>query len=241
MLIGSLFSGIGGLELGLEMASVGRTIWQVECDEFCRRVLERHWPDVERFEDVKKVGSHNLQTVDLICGGFPCQDVSGAGKGAGLAGSRSGLWFEFARILEELRPSWVVVENVASGAHLWVDDVVSRLEQLNYQALPIPLSAQDVGAPHLRRRIFVVAYTNRESQSVESEHAQMERMQESARCYWSEFKAPKPALCRMDDGHAAWVDRNKRLKALGNSVVPQCAEVIGHVILELERRLRGPL
>ena len=99
--IGSLFSGIGGLELGLEWAGVGHTVWQVERDPFCRSILARHWPSAARFDDVRTVGAHNLEPVDVICGGFPCQDISYAGKGLGLAGERSGLWYEFARIIGE--------------------------------------------------------------------------------------------------------------------------------------------
>src|SRR5690606_29152496 len=102
----------------------------------------------------------NLAPVDLICGGFPCQDVSGAGKGAGLTGSRSGLWFEFRRIIDEMRPEWVVIENVASGGNRWVDAVTGHLGQLGYGSIPFPLSAFDVGAPHLRKRIFIVAHAN---------------------------------------------------------------------------------
>ncbi len=160
--IGSVFSGVEGLGLGLEAAGLGHTEWQVEQSEFCLAVLERRWPYATRFTDVCSVGGHapwrNILTpVDVICGGFPCQDVSSAGKGAGLAGERSGLWREFARIITELRPRWVVVENVASGARRWVDTVVSDLGERGYEALPIPLSARDVGAPHIRARIFVVA------------------------------------------------------------------------------------
>ena len=116
MRIGSLFSGIGGLELGLERAGVGRVAWQVEIDPFCRAVLAKHWPDVERFEDVRSVGASNLSPVDVICGGFPCQDVSLAGLGRGLEGERSGLWFEYLRIVTEMRPRFVVVENVLEKA-----------------------------------------------------------------------------------------------------------------------------
>jgi site-specific DNA-cytosine methylase len=137
---------------------LGPVIWQVEQDAWCRRVLARHWPEASRaVSDVTQAGRHNLEPVDLVCGGFPCQDVSGAGKGAGLAGSRSGLWFEFARIVGELQPRWVIVENVASGAKRWVDAVVAGLGQFGYEALPNPLSASDVGAPQRRARIFVVA------------------------------------------------------------------------------------
>lgn len=157
MRIGSLFSGIGGLELGLEWSGIGRTVWQVEQSEFCRNVLAKHWPQAERFEDVRAVGASVLGPVDLICGGFPCQDVSSAGKGAGLAGERSGLWYQFARIVGEMQPEWVVVENVASGAQRWVDAVRSGLAELGYDSVPFPVSARDVGAPHIRARVFVVA------------------------------------------------------------------------------------
>jgi DNA (cytosine-5)-methyltransferase 1 len=266
--IGSLFSGIGGLELGLEWAGLGPVLWQVEIDPVCRRVLAKHWPEVKRYEDVREVGADTLAPVGLICGGFPCQDISSAGKGAGLAGSRSGLWREFARVLCELQPEWVVVENVASGARRWVDDVVRQMGWIGYETLPVPLSAQDVGAPHLRRRIFVVAHAERSQlrqqqgwrsgegwedetlsgfagENGETANPNSPRLQGSklaskaaqgrgsARGSWSNDAMPQPALCRVDDGPAAWLDRNARLRALGNAVVPQCAEVIGYVIREL--------
>lgn len=176
MRIGSLFSGIGGLELGLEWAGVGHTVWQVERDPFCRAVLARHWPQAERFDDVRTVrGIHEVECdldedcrcdknilgpVDVLCGGFPCQDVSSAGKGAGLAGARSGLWREYLRIVHELRPRFVVVENVASGKARWLCEVRSDLQALGYDSTALALSASDVGAPHRRARIFVVAHAN---------------------------------------------------------------------------------
>jgi DNA (cytosine-5)-methyltransferase 1 len=156
--IGSLFSGIGGLELGLEWAGVGRAVWQVERDEWCRGILARHWPDAERFDDVLSVGARNLAPVDLICGGPPCQDISYAGKGAGLAGARSGLWFEYARIVRELRPRFVVVENVSALLARGVDTVLGDLAEAGYDAEWRCIRASDVGAPHRRERLFVVAY-----------------------------------------------------------------------------------
>lgn len=159
--IGSLFSGIGGLELGLERAGVGRVIWQVEQDEFCRRVLAKHWPGADRSTvDVRYAGASTLVPVDVICGGFPCQDVSGAGRGAGLDGARSGLWWEFRRVVAELRPSIVVVENVASGAKRWLCAVCGALQELGYRTRALGVAARDVGAPQRRERIFVVAYAN---------------------------------------------------------------------------------
>lgn len=158
MRIGSLFSGIGGLELGLEWAGVGRAVWQVERDEWCRGILARHWPDAERFDDVLSVGARNLAPVDLICGGFPCQDLSFAGKGAGLSGARSGLWFEYARIVRELRPRFVVVENVSALLARGVDTVLGDLAEAGYDAEWRCIRASDVGAPHRRERLFIVAY-----------------------------------------------------------------------------------
>jgi site-specific DNA-cytosine methylase len=134
MTIGSLFSGIGGLEKGLEWAGLGPVKWQVEREEFCRKVLAKHWPDVARYEDVCSVGAKELEPVDIVCGGFPCQDISTAGRRAGLAGHRSGLWFEYSRIVRELRPRFVVVENVAALINLGLDTVLGDLASLGYDA-----------------------------------------------------------------------------------------------------------
>lgn len=156
--IGSLFSGIGGLELGLEWAGLGRVTWQVEKDAYCRQILAKHWPDAVRHADVRAVGAHNLSRVDVLCGGFPCQDISIAGKGAGLSGARSGLWSEYARLVRELRPRIVVVENVAALVVRGLDRVLCDLAACGYDAIWFPLRASDVGAPHLRERLFIVAY-----------------------------------------------------------------------------------
>lgn len=158
MKIGSLFSGVGGLELGLEWAGVGHTVWQVESDAYCRGVLARHWPDATRFHDVRTVGATNLPAVDVICGGFPCQDISLAGKGAGLNGDRSGLWYEYLRIVRELGPRYVVVENVRALVVRGLDAVLGGLADCGYDAEWSCLSAREVGAPHRRDRLFIVAW-----------------------------------------------------------------------------------
>jgi len=237
MRIGSLFSGIGGLELGLEQSGLGYTTWQVEADAFCRSVLARHWPRVKRYEDVREVGRHNLEAVELICGGFPCQDISVAGRGAGLAGARSGLWYEFLRVVEELRPAWVVVENVGHGSSRWVDGARQDLELEGYETLPVPLAAKHCGAPHIRSRVFVVAHAEREQlreleQRVPARRAHRIRYEGEAELVdprearrWQ----PLPELCRSDDGVPRELDR-ARLRALGNAVVPRVAEVVGHVV-----------
>jgi DNA (cytosine-5)-methyltransferase 1 len=156
--LGSLFSGIGGLELGLEWAGIGPVRWQVEQDAFCRQVLAKHWPDATRHDDVRTVGAANLEPVDVVCGGFPCQDLSTAGKRAGLAGARSGLWSEYARVVRELRPRIVVVENVSALVGFGLDTVLGDLAALGYGAWWDCVRAADAGAPHRRERLFIVAY-----------------------------------------------------------------------------------
>lgn len=155
---GSLFAGIGGIDLGLERAGM-RCAWQVEIDDYATKVLAKHWPDVTRFRDVRECGKHNLSRVDLIAGGFPCQDISDAGKQAGIEGERSGLWAEFFRIICELRPRFVLVENVAALTHRGMGRVLGDLAAGGYDAEWQILSAESVGAPHIRERVFIVAYT----------------------------------------------------------------------------------
>ena len=166
MRIGSLFSGVGGLDLGLEQSGLGETVFQVERDPYCRAVLARHWPNALRFNDVCTVGAAVLPPIDLLCGGFPCTDVSSAGKRKGLGTraepTRSGLWFEFDRLIGELSPRWVVIENVASGGKNWLPIVRGDLWTRGYASLPIRLLASDVGARHRRARVFVIASRNHE-------------------------------------------------------------------------------
>jgi len=148
----------GGIDLGLERA--GMTCrWQVEIDDYCQKVLAKHWPDVRRFGDIRECGAHNLETVDLICGGFPCQDISLAGKGAGIEGARSGLWSEYHRIICELRPRYVLVENVSALLVRGIDRVLGDLAESGYDAEWDCIPAAAVGAPHRRDRVFVVAYS----------------------------------------------------------------------------------
>jgi DNA (cytosine-5)-methyltransferase 1 len=199
MTFGSLFAGIGGMDLGLERAGMTCS-WQVEIDDYAGRVLARHWPAVRRWDDVRtfppvadadaerkpqpkgavgEVGRragdggaaihHREWSVDLICGGFPCQDISFAGKGAGLAGERSGLWYEFARVVRVLRPRYVLVENVAALLVRGLDAVLGTLASLGYDAEWGCVPAAAVGAPHIRDRVFIVA------------HARIERRQRGPR------------------------------------------------------------
>jgi DNA (cytosine-5)-methyltransferase 1 len=166
---GSLFAGIGGIDLGLERAGM-RCAWQVEIDDYATKILEKHWPNVPKYRDVRTVGAHNLTNVDLIAGGFPCQDISNAGKRAGITGERSGLWSEFYRVICELRPRFVLVENVAAlltpvrraGRIIEpapIGRVLGQLAACGYDAEWDCIPAAALGAPHLRDRVFIVGHT----------------------------------------------------------------------------------
>jgi DNA (cytosine-5)-methyltransferase 1 len=237
--VGSLFSGLGGLELGLEWAGIGPVVWQVEIDPFRQSVLKRHWPDAHLFEDVHQ--AKGLPYVGLICGGFPCQDLSSSGKKLGLSGSRSGLWNQMAGVIEDGRPEWVVVENVASGANKWVDEVCGDLEQIGYGSIPIPLEARYVGLPHRRKRVFVVAHTyENRCESVKSgwllDRFRTTQWTDSYRCGARFHKRPEdiyqPGIQRGPNGISARV-ANRDLGMLGDSCSPQMAEVVGWIVREL--------
>ena len=161
--IGSLFAGIGGFDLGFERAGF-RSSWQVEINPVCRAVLADRFPHAKQYEDVREVGKHNLSRVDVLTGGFPCQDLSTMGKRKGLAGQRSGLFFEVVRILTELQPRWVVLENVTgllscnNGEDF--QTVIETLADCGYMGFWRVLNAQYFGVPTSRRRVFIVAGFN---------------------------------------------------------------------------------
>jgi DNA (cytosine-5)-methyltransferase 1 len=157
MTFGSLFSGIGGFDLGLERAGM-EVKWQVEIDPYCQKVLAKHWPGVKRYNDVKEVGKHNLETVDLICGGFPCQPHSVAGKRRGAQDDRD-LWPEYFRIVKELRPTWIFGENVPGIRTTILDNIYADLESENYTVRTFNIPACAFNAPHIRKRIFILAYS----------------------------------------------------------------------------------
>jgi len=155
---GSLFAGIGGFDLGLERAGM-TCLWQVEIDDYATKVLEKHWPNVKRFRDVREIKEGDLEAVDLICGGFPCQDVSTASKTrAGIRGERSSLWGEFARIIGMLRPRYVIIENVPAIRARGLTMVLQDIAALGYDAEWHCVPASAIGAPHQRDRIWIIAY-----------------------------------------------------------------------------------
>lgn len=254
--VGSLFAGIGGFDLGFERAGM-RTVWFCEQDEFCRRVLAKHWPGVPCYPDVRALvgdaaGASSdayadvqeaeegasvrgagepgggavvpvqVPYVDVVCGGFPCQDLSLAGAGRGLAGERSGLWSEMFRVVGELRPRYVVVENVSALVFRGLDIVLADLASLGFDAEWDCLPASAFGAPHRRERVWIVAYP------VGGEIGGAPWVEPSEGPWGAE-----PDVDRMVDGVPDGVDRRT---ALGNSLVPQIAEWIGRRIVAYEQQ-----
>jgi len=160
-----LFAGIGGFSLGFERAGM-ECVGHVEINEYAQKILLKHWPDVPLLPDVTKVKGDEFGEVDLLCGGFPCQDLSVAGKQGGIHGERSGLYDEIIRIAGVCRPRYIVLENVANliARTDWFGYVIGRLAQIGYDAEWEIIRASDVGAPHRRARVWIVAYPNSESQ-----------------------------------------------------------------------------
>lgn len=286
MRVGSLFSGIGGFDLGLERAGF-TTAWFCEADEFCQRVLAHHWPAVPCYPDIKELRGDEVEPVDVLCGGFPCQDLSVAGKQAGIEGARSGLWSEYARLVGELRPRYVVVENVAALRYKrrGFGRVLGDLASLGYDTEWHCIPACAVGAPHERDRIWLIAYPavpghahplvadperlgsagrgasgdlasppgTSQGDSEERQRcgdAPDDRGPDGARRTLGDLNGPgleghrgpvassadhpwaaEPDVGRVAHGVPARVDR---LRALGNALVPQIAEWIGHRIVAHE-------
>lgn len=165
----SLFSGIGGIDLGLERTGGFQVVGQCELDPFCREVLAKHWPNVWRHDDIATLTAGLIRErcgqIDCICGGFPCQDVSAAGKGAGIvAGERSGLWWQMFRIIATVRPRWIIAENVPALRTRGADDIIAVLEGIGYACWPLVVGAWAVGAPHKRDRVWIVAHSARHDQ-----------------------------------------------------------------------------
>ena len=175
---GSLFAGIGGLDLGFERAGLTCS-WQVEIDDYATRILAKHWPNVRRWDDVQTFPPRNELKpwrVDVIAGGFPCQDISLAGKGAGLAGERSGLFFEIIRLARLLEPRAIVLENVAALLARGMGAVLGELAEIGFDAQWHCIPAAAVGAPHIRDRVFVVGYSNGDGKPVITKHDEASRV-----------------------------------------------------------------
>lgn len=246
-----LFSGIGGFSLGLERAGM-RTVAFCEIDPFCREVLRKHWPTVPIHDDVRQLRGRNRQVgyhlsypvdrtvygphkIDVICGGFPCQDISLAGAGLGIEGERSGLWSEYSRLIGEIRPRFVIVENVSALLHRGMDKVLGDLATLGYDAEWHCIPASAIGAIHDRDRLWIIAYPNEAGVGSQPHFLTTAGIEASRRDHadrlgladlrpWTAFAD----ILRAPYGLPGTMDR---LKGLGNAVVPQIPEAIGRAIM----------
>lgn len=246
-----LFSGIGGFSLGLERTGGFKTAAFCEIDPFCRRVLAKHWPDVPCYDDIRTLTAAALRrdgiAVDVICGGFPCQDISESNhSGLGLDGERSGLWFEYARLIGELRPRAALVENTAALLGRGIDRVLGSLAALGYDAEWHSIPASALGAPHERDRVWLVAYPaetfGRQVVSwrdLARQHAILGKRAEDAgrtsvfsEASWHRsWREVAHAAGLLDDGLSRGFHG---FDALANAVVPQIPELIGRAILAAE-------
>ncbi len=242
MKFGSLFAGIGGLDLGLERAGM-TCAWQVEIDDFARKVLAKHWPEVPKWGDVQTFPPEGWDCqVDLICFGFPCQDISQAGQGAGLQGSRSGLFYDSIRIAKQVRPRWLVIENVAALLTRGFDAVLWELAEIGFDCEWHCIPATYVGATHRRDRVFVIANSDGKLGGAWHrfrQHGAFKRALSAgiggidvALDQWQMEAAS--AISRMDDGFSGGLYKH-RVRGLGNAVVPQVAELVGRYVMMLER------
>ena len=225
--VGSLFSGIGGIDLGLERAGM-RVIWNSEIDPYACRVLAKHWPTVPNLGDVTTIDWSTVERPDVICGGYPCQPFSLAGARRGEHDPRH-LWPHMLRTLRELRPRFALLENVAGHLSLGFARVLGDLSELGFDADWSVVSACALGAPHARPRVFVVAYPHQAGQPVvpwgEAVPQCAGRRAAGRGGRWS----TEPDVGRVADGVPARVDR---VGALGNAVVPQVAEHVGRLIVK---------
>ena len=235
-----LFSGIGGFSLGLERAGM-ETVAFCEIDPYARKVLKKHWPDVPIFNDITKLTKNDMPCgVDVICGGFPCQDISVAGKQAGIKeGTRSGLWFEMARLISEIRPRYAIMENVSALLSNGMGAVLGSLSEIGYDAEWQIIRASDVGLPHNRARVWIVAYPQGERRrGVFNEAGKYIKgfkrgapsvLSELSSARWQDLERNSKPL-RTNNGFPDWAHR---LRGCGNAVVPQIPELIGKAIRKI--------
>ena len=252
--VGSLFSGIGGLDLGLERAGL-EVIWQSEIDPYGCRVLKKHWPEVVNHGNIKDINWGDVVRPDIICGGYPCQPFSTAGKRNGTDDPRH-LWPWVREAISVLRPRYAILENVRGHVSLGLDIVLREMASIGYDAEWQIVSAASVGAPHRRDRVIIVAYPSEQSSNERGygrnpgEIAERQAVQKSVggsnslrtrkvfrgeeshagRQWW----ATEPNVGRVANGVPNRVDR---LRGLGNAVVPQVAELIGRMVIDYDTNL----
>ena len=225
-----LFSGIGGFSLGLERTGGFETVAFCEIEPFCRRVLAKHWPHVPCYDDVTTCEFRQGQA-HVIVGGFPCQDVSRAGKRAGISGSRSGLYGHLVRALRMVRPQYAIVENVAELLADGMGTVLGDVAESGFDAEWDCIPAGFIGAPHWRDRVWIIAHTPsarlegwRPTQATRTTQRELAGRFIRIGASWPHG----PSIPRVGYGLSDWAHR---LKALGNAVVPRIPELIGNAIL----------
>lgn len=233
-----LFSGIGGFSLGLERAGFN-TVAFCEVDAKCRKVLNKHWPKVPIYEDVQTLTGEQLLndgiTVDVICGGFPCQDISTAGKGDGIVGERSGLWSEYYRLIKELNPKYVIIENVPALRSKGLALVIQNLSEIGYMGEFHCIPATFLGASHQRDRIWIVAYPlcQRTQVSITGQQPAIQLLRSESE-NWKVGRNLWPSESRVRGVANGVSGRVDRIRQLGNSVVPHIPELIGKSIIQKE-------
>lgn len=231
-----LFSGIGAFSLGLQRAGM-TPIAFVEIDPFCRDVLARHWPGVPVHDDIRTA---EFPSADVICAGFPCQDISIAGRAAGITGERSGLWREVVRAVRMVRPRWLVLENVAMLLDRGLGTILGDLAQNRFDSEWDCVSAAELGASQHRERIWILAnpddaglegpvWAGKPHAAWYGDETSCREPLRSACGFWPPGPRAVDDIPRMADGSA---NRAHRLKSLGNSLVPQIPELIGRAIFE---------
>lgn len=237
-----LFSGIGGFSLGLERTGGFETVAFCEINPFGRKVLRRHWPSVPIFPDVRKLTGEQVGPIDVICGGFPCQPFSQAGARRGAADERY-LWPEMLRLIREIKPAWVCGENVVGIVGMELENICASLEGEGYAVQPLIIPASSVGAPHDRKRVWILAHRdngsdpvrwNREFQEIAlDEGLGGNNRRRTPQSIAGEWRENEPRPYGVADGIPDRVDRNN---ALGATVVPQVVTQIGFAILEAQEK-----
>lgn len=239
-----LFSGIGGFALAAQnvWGAKHEIVAFCEIEEYAQVVLKKHWPNVPIIDDIRKVYEKKYQSIDIISGGFPCQDLSSNGKQAGIEGSRSGLWEELNKVIGSIRPRFALLENVtnllAGEWGDWFGKVLSDLATSRYDAQWYCIPASAIGCCHRRDRVFILAYPSSIRWDAAWFHnAITQKYQAMARQYSSPSnqevrRLSKADVCRKNDGIPYWMER---LKGLGNAIVPQIAEIFFLTIKELEK------
>jgi len=236
MTVGSLFSGIGGLDLGLEWSGF-EVAWQCENEPYAARVLRQHWPHVPNLGDVTKINWEDVPYVDVIAGGYPCQPFSIAGFRDGDSDARH-LWPYFADAIRRIRPRYALLENVSGHLSLGFGRVLADLARIGYDCRWDGVQASSLGAPHQRKRLFAIAY--RQGYGLETRNVLDTpkwrnpfelRVSDSRYVSGHAWETGQPPFVGVDDGISDFVDRSK---GLGNAVVPQVAQHIGKIIQRME-------